>query len=154
MGTIFFTLIRKIRKFIFWFWEQEGSLYQRAFGFGLGVFSGCFPFFGLQTLIGIFLAKIFNANRLLAALGTWISNPITYLPLYWFNYRIGSFFLDGGGREVNFSYITKNELWSQGWHVSSRLIVGSTVIGLILGFISAICLYFLLRTFSNKKRKY
>ena len=150
MGTIFLNLIKKIRKFIFWVWEQEGSPYQRACGLGLGVFSACFPFFGLQTLIGIFLAKIFNANSLLAAVGTWISNPITYLPLYLFNYRIGEFILDEEKTSLSLSHITKNELWSQGLHLSSRLLFGSTVVGLISGVISAICLYFILKTISNQ----
>ena len=153
MGKIFLNLIRKIRKFIFWVWGQEGSPYKRACGLGLGVFSACLPFFGLQTLIGIFLAKIFNANSLLAALGTWISNPITYLPLYWLNYRIGSFLLDEANTSVDFSHFTINLLWSQGWYLSSRLLIGSIVVGLISGAISAICLYFLLKTFSNHKKK-
>ncbi len=154
MGTIFLNLIKKVRKFIFWLWKQEGSPYQRACGFGLGVFSACFPFFGLQTLIGIFLARIFNANSLLAALGTWISNPITYLPLYLFNYRIGSFFLDEEEISLGLSYITKKEFWSQGWYLSSRLLVGSTVVGLISGIFSAICLYFLFKMLSNQNKKY
>ena len=154
MGTIFLNLIKKIGKFIFWVWEQEGSPYQRACGLGLGVFSACFPFFGLQTLIGIFLAKIFNANSLLAALGTWISNPITYLPLYLFNYRIGSFFFDEEETLLGLSHITKNEFWSQGWYLSSRLLIGSTVVGLFSGFFSAICLYFLLKMISNQNKKH
>ncbi len=154
MGTIFLNLIKKIRKFIFWVWDQKGSPYQRACGFGLGVFSACFPFFGLQTLIGIFLAKIFNANSLLAALGTWISNPITYLPLYWFNYRIGSFFLDEEETSLSLSHIAKNDLWSQGWYLSLRLLIGSTVVGLISGILSAVCLYLLLKSISNHTHKH
>ena len=154
MGTIFLKFIKKIRKFIFWVWDQEGSPYQRACGLGLGVFSACFPFFGLQTLIGIFLARIFNANSLLAALGTWISNPITYLPLYFFNYRIGSFFLDEEETSLGLSHITKNDLWSQGWYLSSRLLIGSTVVGLISGVSSSICLYFLLKNLSNQNKKH
>ena len=58
MKKIFFNLIKRIRKFVIWLWKQEGSPSQRALGFGLGIFSGCFPFFGFQTLIGIFLAKV------------------------------------------------------------------------------------------------
>ncbi len=154
MGTIFLNLIKKTRKFIFWVWEQEGSPSQRACGLGLGVFSACFPFFGLQTLIGIFLAKIFKANSVLAALGTWISNPITYLPLYLFNYRIGSFFLHEEQTALSLSHITKNELWSQGWYLSSRLLVGSTLVGLISGVLSAVCLYFILKTLSDHNKQH
>ena len=149
MRKIFLNLIKRIRKFISWLWNQEGSPSQRALGFGVGIFSGCFPFFGLQTLMGIFLARIFKGNTILAAVGTWISNPFTYIPLYYFNYRVGSFLLNRDTILVDFSHITTNELWSQGWYLSSRLLVGSTFVGLITAIVGGISLYFLLKKFSK-----
>ena len=149
MRIIFFNLIKRIRKFLFWLWVQEGSPSQRSVGFGLGVFSGCFPFFGLQTLMGIFLAKIFKGNSILAAVGTWISNPFTYAPLYFLNYRVGSLFLNTDKDIVDFSYITTEELWSQGLYLSSRLIVGCIFVGLVSGLVGGLCLYFSLKKFSN-----
>jgi len=149
MRKIFLNLIKRIRKFIFWLWNQEGSPFQRALGFGVGIFSGCFPFFGLQTLMGVFLAKILKGNRILAAVGTWISNPFTYVPLYYFNYRVGSLLINTDQNIVDFSHITTNELWSQGWYLSSRLIMGSISVGLLSGIIGGICLYFPLKKFSN-----
>ena len=150
MRKIFLNLIKRIRKFISWLWNQEGSPSQRALGFGVGIFSGCFPFFGLQTLMGVFLAKILKGNSILAALGTWISNPFTYVPLYYFNYRVGSLLIDNEKDIVDFSHITTNELWSQGWYLSSRIIMGSTSVGLVTGIIGGICLYFSLKNFSNR----
>mgnify|MGYP001344004602 CR=1 FL=1 len=149
MRNIFLNLIKKIRKFISWLWNQEGSPYQRALGFSVGIFSGCFPFFGFQTLIGVFLARIFKGNTILAAVGTWISNPFTYIPLYYFNYRVGSFLLNRDTILVDFSHITTNELWSQGWYLSSRLLVGSTFVGLITAIVGGISLYFSLKKFSK-----
>ena len=149
MKKIFLNLIQRIRKFISWLWNQEGSPSQRAIGFGVGIFSGCFPFFGLQTLIGVFLAKIFKGNSILAAVGTWISNPFTYVPLYFFNYKLGSLLLNKGENILDYSHIAPNELWSQGWYLSSRLLVGSTFVGLITAIVGGICLYFPLKKFSN-----
>ena len=149
MKKTFLNLIQRIRKFISWLWNQEGSPFQRALGFGVGIFSGCFPFFGLQTLMGVFLAKMFKGNSILAALGTWISNPITYVPLYFFNYRIGSLLLNTKSDIVDVGHITTNELWSQSWHLSSRLLIGSTCVGFVIGLIGALCLYFPLKKFSN-----
>ena len=151
MRKIFLNLIQRIRKFISWLWNQEGSPSQRALGLGLGIFSGCFPFFGLQTLMGVFLAKIFKANSILAALGTWISNPFTYIPLYYFNYRVGSLLLNKDQNIVDVTHITTNELWSQGWYISSRLIIGSICVGLVSGIAGGLCLYFPLKRFSNIK---
>ena len=148
MQKIFLNLIQRIRKFISWLWNQEGSPSQRALGLGVGIFSGCFPFFGLQTLMGVFLAKIFKGNSILAAVGTWISNPFTYVPLYYFNYRLGSLMLNKN--IVDFNHITINELWSQGWDLSSRLIIGSICMGLLTGIVGGLGLYFLLKNLSNK----
>ena len=149
MKKIFLTLIKRIRKFISWLWNQQGSPSQRALGLGVGIFSGCFPFFGFQTLMGIFLAKTFKGNTILAALGTWISNPFTYVPLYYFNYRVGSFLLNIDSGIVDFRHITTNELWSQGWYLTSRLVIGSTCVGLVTGVIGGLCLYFPLKKLSN-----
>ena len=150
MRKIFLNLIKRIRKFISWLWNQEGSPSQRALGLGVGIFSGCFPFFGLQTLMGIFLAKIFKGNSILAAVGTWISNPFTYVPLYYFNYKVGSLIINKDKKIVDFNHITPYELWSQGSYLSSRLIIGSIFIGLLTGIVGGLALYFLLKKLSNK----
>ena len=150
MREIFLNLIQRIRKFISWLWNQEGSPSQRALGLGIGIFSGCFPFFGLQTLMGVFLAKLFKGNTVLAAVGTWISNPLTYLPLYYFNYRVGSLIINNDKNIVDYSNITTNELWSQGWYLSSRLIIGSICIGLLMGVVGGLGSYFLLKKLYSK----
>ena len=150
MGKVFFNLIKRIRKFFFWLWDQEGSISQRAVGFGLGVFSGCFPFFGLQTVMGVFLAKIFKANSILAAVGTWISNPFTYVPLYFFNYRVGSILFNTDKTLVDFTHLTTNQLWSQGWYLSSRLLIGSICVGFVMGILGGLFLYFPLKKFSKE----
>ena len=86
----------------------------------------------------------------MAAVGTWISNPFTYVPLYYFNYRIGSLILNKNKNLVDFSHITTSELWSQGWYLTSRLIIGSICMGLITGILGGLCLYFLIKKLSNK----
>ena len=149
MKKIFLNLIQRIRKFISWLWNQEGSPSQRALGLGLGIFSGCFPFFGLQTLMGVFLAKIFKVNSIMAAVGTWISNPFTYIPLYYFNYRVGSLLLNKGNQLVDSTHITTTQLWSQSWYFSSRLVMGSICVGLLTGIFCGSFLYFVLKKFSN-----
>ena len=82
------------KKILSLFRIQNGSPFFNAKGLAIGIFFGCFPFFGFQTLIGVFFAKIAKGNIVLAAIGTWISNPFTYIPLYYFNYRVGSIFFN------------------------------------------------------------
>ena len=142
---------KKFRRSLILLWELEGTPAERARGIGVGVLSGCFPFFGLQSLIGVCLASLFKGNHLLAVIGTWISNPLTYIPLYWFNYKIGSFFL-GTVRELdNFGRLTQRQMWDQGWLISSRVLFGSLIVGLFLGLILGLSSYILLKSFSNKK---
>ena len=137
------------KKILSLIWQQDGSPFVKAKGTAVGVFSGCFPFFGFQTLIGVSLAKVLNGNLVLAAIGTWISNPVTYIPLYILNYKIGSFiFNDNQSKFIDPSLI-KDQFWQQGSFFISRIILGSTVIGLILGFLSGIITYYF---FKLKKR--
>ncbi len=114
-----------------WLWRQEGSPGQRARGLAAGIFCGCFPFFGLQTLLGIALATLLRGNHLLAAAGTWISNPITYLPLYWFNYQVGSWLLGPSVRPVSITALHQEGFWEMGWAFSSRLLLGSSLVGMV-----------------------
>ena len=151
MISNFLKWFKKFRRSLILLWELEGTPAERARGIGVGVLSGCFPFFGLQSLIGVCLASLFKGNHLLAVIGTWISNPLTYIPLYWFNYKIGSFFL-GTVRELdNFSRLTQRQMWDQGWLISSRVLFGSLIVGLFLGLILGLSSYILLKSFSNKK---
>ena len=150
MKKIFLNLVDRTRKFISWLWNQEGSPSQRSLGLGLGIFCGCFPFFGFQTLMGVFLAKILKGNSVFAAVGTWVSNPFTYVPLYYFNYRLGSSILNEDKNIVDFSHIATSQLWSQGWYLSSRLIVGSMCMGIFTGIAGGLGLYFFLKKVSKK----
>lgn len=77
-------------------WRQGGSHGQRARGLAAGIFTGCYPFFGLQIVLGVALAGLLRGSPILAAAGTWISNPVTSLPLYWFNYQVGCLLLGSG----------------------------------------------------------
>ncbi len=125
--------VRAIRRAIHWLWQQEGSPSQRARGLAAGVFCGCFPFFGLQTLLGVALASLVRGNHLLAAAGTWISNPFTYLPLYWFNFKLGSVLLGPGQGWPGLESLRSEAIWQLGWAFVSRMLLGSLVVGLAAG---------------------
>jgi uncharacterized protein (DUF2062 family) len=123
-------LVRRGRDLLLWLWAQEGSHGQRARGLAAGIFCGCFPFFGLQTLLGIALASAVRGNHLLAAAGTWISNPFTYVPLYWCNYRLGCWLLGPGAAWPGLDALQTGGLRELGWSLANRLLLGSTLVGL------------------------
>lgn len=61
--------------------------------FALGLFIAMMPVPG-HTLIAVLLALGFRINIPVAALTTWVSNPLTIGPMYYFAYRLGRTLLD------------------------------------------------------------
>ena len=139
------------KKILSLFLKQDGSPFFNAKGLAVGVFCGCFPFFGFQTLLGLFFARVAKGNLFLAAIGTWISNPFTYVPLYFFNYKVGSSLLRNSP-DINFDKnLMIEELWEKGSVFSLRLILGSVLVGLFFASISGFIVYLLYKKI-NKKR--
>jgi len=142
----------KYKKILSLFLNQDGSPFFNAKGVAVGVFCGCFPFFGFQTLLGLFFARVAKGNLFLAAIGTWISNPFTYVPLYFFNYKVGSYLLKNS-HDINFDKnLIIEELWEQGSVFSVRLILGSALVGFLLGSISGALVFLLYK--KKKKKEY
>ena len=141
MYKILLKFIRIFRQYLFWLWRQEGSAGERARGLALGVFAGCFPLFGFQIALGVFLAMLMKGNRVLAASGTLISNPITYLPLYWFNYQIGSLFLGHHLVEPLYAETTSILIWSRSAALLCRLLLGSALTGFVSAWIIGLIAY-------------
>lgn len=112
--------------------RQEGTPEAIARGWACGVFAGSFPLFGLQTIIGILLATLIHGNKFTAAAGTWVSNPLTYVPIYYFNFRVGEIVLQ---RQTEFDE-TLLESWSEmglaGLGFIGTLFVGCLIVGLTL----------------------
>ena len=110
--------------------RTEGSTGAIARGLAAGVFAGMFPFFGAQTLMGVGLAFVLRGNKLAAAAGTWISNPLTYAPIYWFNYQIGRWLL-GDRATVTIDWQSPRQLLQAGAAVARPLLAGCCVAGAI-----------------------
>lgn len=114
-----------------------------ARGFALGVFAGCFPLFGFQTIVGIILAAIFQGNKIAAAAGTWISNPFTYIPIFAFNYKVGELFLGWDDLPIDQRNFQQNwQSWGTfktlGGAVILKLVLGCFIVGIIVSFFSYI----------------
>jgi len=107
-----------------------------ARGLAMGVFAGLFPFFGAQTILGVFLAILVRGNKLTAAVGTWISNPFTYVPIYWFNFRVGQTLLGTYRLSPDVDWTSSAELLQAGKAFAVTLLLGCTVVGAIAGAIA------------------
>lgn len=127
---------RRLRFFYLKLIRLRGHPKELARGVAAGVFAGMFPLFGLQTIIGVAIALRLRGNPLMAAGGTWISNPFTYVPIYAFNYQVGRWLLPGSqGRP--FTDLDSFREWLQmGADVTLALVLGSFVMGLLFGTLS------------------
>ena len=121
----------RLRRGLNWLWEQEGSAGQRARGLAAGVFCGCFPFFGLQIVLSVGVATAVRGNHLLAAAGTLVSNPLTYVPLYWFNFLVGSRLLGPGQGGINLASESQQPV-GPGVGVQPAHPARPTVVGMVL----------------------
>ncbi|MBD2260460.1 DUF2062 domain-containing protein [Pseudanabaena sp. FACHB-2040] len=144
------------RRLKYYYWRLlrlQGNPQEMARGLASGVFAGCFPLFGLQTIIGIAIATVLRGNRILAAAGTWISNPLTYVPLFAFNYQVGHRAL-GGGPGVAFTDLGTLRAWMEmGTEVTSRLMLGSTIVGLLTSLFSYYLGSVLLRRLHERRKR-
>ncbi len=123
-------------------------------GLALGVFAGCFPLFGFQTFVGIILAAVFRGSKVAAAIGTWISNPITYIPLFVLNFKVGKLLLGVKGissQEVDLESLAS--LMESGYTFGITLLVGCLTVGLIVSITSYFLSLYIFRRLKQNKGK-
>ena len=64
-----------------------------ARGLAVGVFVAYLPLMGIQMVFAWLIAALFKANKVMAVLGAWVSNPATALFIYYPSYRLGRWLL-------------------------------------------------------------
>ena len=58
-----------------------------------GIFAGMMPIMPFQIALAVTLALFFRGSKLAAAIGTWISNPLNWYFIYYWNYKLGALIL-------------------------------------------------------------
>lgn len=113
----------------------RGEPKQIALGFAMGLFVGMTPTIGFQILIAIFFAALFKWNKISAAIGVWITNPITAPFIYSVNYFVGAKIY---GIKKNYSFAddlsvsTISAMFQKTSKILYALIIGGIVLGLPL----------------------
>ena len=124
---------RLFRYFYIRFLRMSSSPEAIARGVAAGMFAGSFPLMGLQIIIGVAVAAAIRGNKAIAAASTWISNPLTYVPLFWLNFQVGRWLLRlPATTEFSFSSSWNlDAVMHMGLAVVASLMVGSLVVGLV-----------------------
>ena len=71
----------------------------------IGVFIALLPLPG-QTLVAVLAALLLRVNLPIAGIATWITNPITMVPFFYWEYSLGTLILDMpiGEFDINLSW--------------------------------------------------
>lgn len=121
----------------------QGHPIEIARGLAVGVFSGFFPWFGLQIAIAIFLAIVVRGNRIAAAAATWISNPLTNVPIFLFNYKVGELILGRANSGIEGIIFQSSDSWAERWATLGKEVMLTMMLGcLVSGTIGALVTYF------------
>jgi uncharacterized protein len=69
----------------------RGTPHEIGMGMALGLYIGMTPLMGAHMVIAVFFAMMLKWNKLSAAIGVWVTNPLTALPIYGINYMVGAY---------------------------------------------------------------
>ena len=72
------------------FIKIRGRPREIALGLALGLFVAMSPFMGFHTAIAVFIAAVLKWNKISAAIGVWLSNPVTAPIIYGLTWLVGS----------------------------------------------------------------
>jgi uncharacterized protein len=122
-----------------------------ALGMGIGIFVSATPFFPFHTSIAVILAVLLKGSKIAAAIGVWLSNPITMPAFYFSSYKAGKFLI-GHTETISMDCLTFTKLLDLGLDVTWAMIVGGTIIGIILGIASYFTTWHLVLKYRKKKR--
>lgn len=118
-----------------------------AGGLAVGLFAAFIPL-PIQMLIAGLLSLAFRVNVLIAVVATWITNPVTFVPVNYIIYKVGSLIIGNGNsdishiKEFNFHFKSFSEFWHNiySWILSlgKAYLVGLPIVSVtvaILGYV-------------------
>ena len=120
-----------------------------ALALAVGVFIGCTPFWGLQTILCVVVATVCRLNRAAAVTGAWIILPWFAPFVYGAALELGLLVVPGS-REANAGVVEQlvrhralswATLWSWLRVSSLPLLVGATIVGTAAGALTYVIAY-------------
>lgn len=121
-------------------------------GFAIGAFCAFLPIPG-QMIIAAFLSITFAANLPISVILTWISNPFTYTPIFYFAYKIGKIIINA---DINVDE-KEIDILSNIKDIWEPLLLGSIILAIIGSIISYILIrvywrYYVIKIWSKRKK--
>ncbi|MFK7820402.1 MAG: DUF2062 domain-containing protein [Planctomycetaceae bacterium] len=138
------------------------SAHAIALGTAIGTGIGMSPTVGIQMIIVMLVAMItrpfFHFNRMAGVLAVYISNPVTAVPIYYFLYWVGTFFVEGKVAREDFEKILEYDSFEGWWNaitglfvdIGTPLLIGTAIVAPISGLIAYPVMRVLLYWFRGK----
>lgn len=128
---------RLVRYLYIRFVRMQSSPRAIARGVAAGVFAGSFPLIGLQSVLAIAIASLIRGNKVVAAAGTFISNPLTSVPIFALNFQVGRLLLGLPMQSALPASLTDiNEWINMGLDVAATMMLGSLAVGIVASILS------------------
>jgi uncharacterized protein (DUF2062 family)/cyclopropane fatty-acyl-phospholipid synthase-like methyltransferase len=122
--------------------RSEGASRPReAWAIGLGVFIGCSPLIGLHLALAIGLGWLFGLNRIKVYLAANLVNPLVLPFVLLAEVQSGSWLRRGHTYPLTIDAVKSMNVW----HLGSDLLIGSLVVGGLLGTLIGVATYASLR---------
>jgi len=133
-------IMRGIKLLVLRFVRLQGTPHEISKGVALGIFIGMTPTFGFQMAIAVFFAWILKESKVAAALGVWITNPLTAPFIYALEYETGRALLQMPHASLP-HHLSFEAMGQLSWEVILPLCLGSLIWSIVSWFVAYyICL--------------
>lgn len=135
------------------------SAHSIALGTAIGMAIGMSPTVGIQMIIVMLVALIakpfFHFNRMAGVLTVYVSNPVTMVPIYYFLYWVGTFFVEGSVTREDFEKILHYDGFDGWWNaitglfvdIGTPLLIGTAIVAPLSGLVTYPVMRLLLKWF-------
>ena len=79
-----------LKKLVRWLLMLEDTPHSIALGAAVGLFISFTPTVGLHMALVVAVSLVVRMNRMAALAAVWVNNPITLIPVFFFNYLVGA----------------------------------------------------------------
>ncbi|ADD69012.1 Protein of unknown function DUF2062 [Denitrovibrio acetiphilus DSM 12809] len=116
----------------------------------MGIFVGFSPYIGFHTMLAIGMSFIFNLPLYPLIVGAYITNPLTFIPIYTICYKFGEY-VTGTTAEIplDFADMSLNTILTTAKNFAIPFFVGAHLLGLIIGAITYILTYYLVKKYKD-----
>lgn len=139
----------------------DDSAHSIALGTAVGMAIGLSPTVGVQMIIVMSVAVVtrpfFHFNRMAGVLTVYVSNPVTMIPIYYFLYWVGTFFVEGTVTRKDFEQILHYEGFDGWWNaitglfldIGTPLIIGTAIVAPLSGLVTYPAMRLMLKWFKG-----